>query len=179
MPALTLGLAEVEERLRALRRRLNSVTAQHSAYLGISAVLLVVATLIVLGLRAPSSAFRFGVWVGALLVIGVLTACVTLARRRWLNMQATAHLIDQRGQLTDRLATLLDLRLRPRPSRLAPILVAQTLALGSRWQARHVAPRRVPRSALLAIASLLTLVAATFVERRTPPPVPGLSGVGF
>lgn len=171
MPAITLGLAEVEERLRALRRRLNFVTAQHSAYLGTSLVLLAAALLIILGLRASASVFRIAAWGSTLVVIGAGAACVVQARRHWLDARATAHLVDERGQLTDRLATLVDLRLRPRPSRLAPVLVAQTLALGPRWQAQRIAPRRIPRSALLVIASLLALGATTLVERPTSPPV--------
>ncbi|MFI5394225.1 MAG: hypothetical protein ACHQ9S_01720 [Candidatus Binatia bacterium] len=170
MPAITLGLAEVEERLRALRRRLNFVTAQHSAYLAMSLVLLVAALLIILGLRASASVFRIAAWGSTLVLIGAGAACVVYARRHWLDVRATAHLVDERGQLTDRLATLVDLRLRPRPSRLAPVLVAQALALGARWQAQRIAPRRIPRSAVLVIASLLALGATTLVERHTARP---------
>jgi hypothetical protein len=172
MPAITLGLAEVEERLRALRRRLNSVTAQHSIYLGVSSASLLVAAVIVVGLRAPASTFRLVACGSALLVMIIAAACLGYARRRWLDVQHTACLADTRAQLTDRLSTLVDLRLRPRPSRLAPVLVAQALALGAQWQARQIAPRRIPRSIVLLIAALLVLAGTTFVERRTPPPLP-------
>jgi hypothetical protein len=172
MPAITLGLAEVEERLRALRRRLNSVTAQHSIYLGVSSASLLVSVVIVVGLRAPAATFRIVACGSALLVVIVAAACLGYARRRWLDVQHAAHLVDTRAQLTDRLSTLIDLRLRPRPSRLAPVLVAQALALGARWQARQIAPRRIPRSILLLLASLLALAGTAFVERRTPPSVP-------
>jgi hypothetical protein len=172
MPAITLGLAEVEERLRALRRRLNSVTAQHSIYLGASSATLLVAAVIVVGLRASAPTFRIVACGSALLAMIVAAASLGYARRRWLDLQHTAHLADTRAQLTDRLSTVVDLRLRPRPSRLAPVLVAQALALGSQWQARQIAPRRIPRSIFLLVASLLTLAATAFVERRTPPQVP-------
>jgi len=172
MPAITLGLAEVEQRLRTLRRRLNWVTAQQSIYLGASFVTLLLSAVIVAGLRASASTFRVVACGSALLVMIIAAACVVYARRHWLDVQQTAHLADTRAQLTDRLSTVVDLRLRPRPSRLAPLLVAQALALGTQWQARRIAPRRIPRSILLLVASLLTLVATAFVERRSPPQVP-------
>jgi hypothetical protein len=172
MPAITLGLAEVEQRLRTLRRRLNWVTAQQSIYLGASFVTLLLSVVIVVGLRASASTFRIAACAGALLVVIVGLTSLAYARRRWLDLQETARLVDGRAQLTDRLATLVDLRLRPRPSRLAPVLVAQALALGGRWQARQIAPRRIPRSILLFIASLLALAGTGLIERRSMPPPP-------
>jgi hypothetical protein len=172
MPAITLGLAEVEERLRALRRRLNSATAQHSIYLGASSASLLVAAVVVVGLRASAPTFRLVACGSALLAMIITAASLGYARRRWLDLQHTAHLVDTRAELTDRLSTVVDLRLRPRPSRLAPVLVAQALALGTQWQAQRIAPRRIPRSIFLLVASLLTLAATALVERRTPPQVP-------
>lgn len=175
MPAITLGLAEVEERLRALRRRLNSITAQHSAYLASSTVILLLAAVIVVGLRASASTFRIATCGSMLLVIVAVAGCITYARRHWLTLRDTAHLADRQAQLTDRLATLVDLRLRPRPSRLAPLLVTQALALGARWQALRIAPRRIPRSVFLLLASLLALAATIMFERRAAPPPPSPS----
>jgi hypothetical protein len=172
MPAITLGLAEVEERLRALRRRVNSVTAQHSIYLGVSSAILLVAALIIVGLRASASTFRIAACGSVLLVMIIAVACLGYARRRWLDVQHTARLADTRALLTDRLSTLVDLRLRPRSSRLAPVLVSQVLALGAQWQAWQIAPRRVPRSILLLVAALLALAGTLLVERRTPPELP-------
>ena len=172
MPAITLGLAEVEQRLRILRRRLNWVTAQQSTYLGASFVTLLLSAVIVVGLRASASTFRIAACAGALLLVIVAVTCLAYARRRWLDLQETARVVDGRAQLTDRLATLVDLRLRPRPSRLAPVLVAQALALGRQWQARQIAPRRIPRSILMFIASLLALAGTALIERRSVPPLP-------
>ncbi len=172
MPAITLGLAEVEERLRALRRRLNAVTVQHSAYMALTAVLIVLTATIVAGLRASAPVFRITAWVGAALALVAAAVCATYARRNWWDIARTAHLADARGQLTDRLATLVDLRLRPRPSRLAPILVAQTLALSPRWQAARIAPRRIPHSVFAPVAALLLLAGTLFIERHSPPPPP-------
>ena len=180
MPAITLGLAEVEERLRVLRRRLNAITAQHSVYLSLSAIAVALSGLIIVGLRGSTAAFRGAMW-------GALVACLTAivwsaaaARRHWLNLAATAHLADQRATLTDRLVTFVDLRARPRASRLAPVLIAQLLALGKTWQPQQIAPRRVPRSVYALLASLLALASTAFIERRPPtPPPPAQSGAGM
>jgi hypothetical protein len=169
MPAITLGLAEVEDRLRVLRRRLNSVTAQHSVYVSLSAIMLVLAALIVLGLRASAMTFRIAAWGGALLSVGAVAAAMISLRRRWLDVHATAHLADRQGKLTDRLATLVDLRARPRTSRLGSVLVGQALALGAQWQPQRIAPRRVPRSVFLLVASLLALASTALVNRQVPP----------
>ena len=72
------------------------------------------------------------------------------------------------------------LRARPRPSRLAPVLVAQLLALSKKWQPQQIAPRRVPRSVYALLASLLALSSTAFIERRPPaPPPPAQSGAGM
>lgn len=170
MPAITLGLAEVEERLHALRRRINAVTVQHGAYVGGSTMLLFCTLLIFAGVRGSASTFRIALWAGALFACSVLVWCVWYLRRRWLDIAAVARLADRRGELMDRLTTLIDLRARPRPSRLAPILIAQVLALSARWHPRRIAPRRVPRSVFLLIASLVVLCGAAFLERRGPEP---------
>ena len=171
---MTLGLAEVEERVRALRRRLNSVTVQHGAYVSASGVVLLAAALIVVGVRGSAVAFRTTTWLGSVVALGVIAASALRVRRRWMDEAAAAHLADRRGQLTDRLTTLLDLRMRPRPSRLAPVLVGQTLALGDRWLPVRIAPRRVPRSVFLLVASGVLLASTVFLERQRqePPPPP-------
>jgi hypothetical protein len=177
MPAITLGLAEVEERLRVLRRRLNAVTAQHSVYVSLSSIIVVLTGLIILGLRGSASAFRAATWSGAVLCLAAGAWGVLAARRRWLDVTATARLADRRGALTDRLITLVDLRARPRRSRLAPVLVAQLLALSKQWQPKRIVPRRVPRSVFALIASLLALASTAFIERR-PPAAPPAAQAG-
>jgi hypothetical protein len=167
MPAITLGLAEVEERLQALRWRLNSLTAQHGVYIASATAILLSAVLIPVGLRASPATFRIVACASAMVLLVVVLACVSYAWWRWSDVQTVAHLVDERAQLTDRLATLVDLRFRPRPSRLAPVLVAQTLALGARWQAQRIVPRRVARSVFLLLAALVALASTTALERQT------------
>jgi hypothetical protein len=171
MPAITLGLAEIEERLRALRRRLNTVTVLHAVGVSLSILFLVAAGLVAVGLRGDGPAFRVATWLAIGIAAATLAACAIVARRRWVDTSGAATLADQRGQLTDRLTTLVDLRRRPRPSRLAPVLIAQTLALGERWRPQRIVPRRVPRSLLLALLSLLVLTAAPLLS-PPPPPAP-------
>jgi len=168
MPAVTLGLAEVTERLRGLRRRLNTFVVLQALCVSLSAACLACALLVILGLRASANTFRVATWAGLLYGAAALVGAVLFVRRRWLDEAETAHVADRRAQLTDRLTTLFDLGVRPRPSRLAPVLLAQTLALGTRWQAQQIAPRRVPWSVLLLIASILTLGAAPLVAPEPP-----------
>lgn len=180
MPAITLGLAEVEERLRVLRRRLNAVTAQHSVYLSLSVVTVALSGLIIVGLRGSTSAFRTSMWGAVVCGLAAIAWGAGAARWRWLDVTATARLADRRAALADRLVTLVDLRLRPRPSRLAPVLVAQLLALSKTWQPQLIAPRRVPRSVYTLLASLLVLSSTAFVERRPPAfPPPAQAGAGM
>ena len=172
MPAVTLGLAEVEERLAGIRRRLNRVTLLHVIFAGASVVCLVGALLVVVGLRGNVESFRIATWSGLAIVIATIVTCALLVRRRWLDLAQTAALVDRRGQLTDRLTTLVDLQQRPRNSRLAPLLIAQTLSLGDRWRVQRIVPRRLPRSLVLLIASLLALSAAPLVDPSRPAAAP-------
>jgi hypothetical protein len=171
MPAITVGLEEVERRVRQLRRRLNAVTLQHCIYLSVSAAMLLCAALLCVGLQASAATFRLAWWLGAAALAVTLAWCAFTLRARWLNREAAGWLADRRGQLGDRLTTLLALRGRPRTSSLAPVLLAQTLGLGERWQPKKIAPQRVPRSvfAMIASVAVFTLV---FFFAPNPPPAP-------
>ncbi|MFQ5667215.1 MAG: hypothetical protein ACE5I7_12385 [Candidatus Binatia bacterium] len=175
MPAVTLGLAEVEERLRALRRRLNVLTLVRVGAVVLSAVVVVATALVILALRASAQTFRVATWTGALLSVAIAMGGALRLRRRWLDLQAVAFLADRRGGLRDRLATLVDLRRRP--SRLAPILVGQTLAMGAQWRPERVAPRQLGRPLFALIASLLALASTAFLGRPAPPSAPGAVAV--
>lgn len=170
MPAITLGLAEVEERLRRVRRRLNSFTILHAAFLSLSTILLAIAALVFFGLRGSAPGFRVAMWCIVAIAMAVSAGSWLHAWRRWLDIGAAAHVVDQRGRLTDRVATLLDLRLRPRPSRLAPVLVAQALALGAQWRPERIGPRRIPHSVYLLAAALLALGTTPLIAPEPPPP---------
>jgi len=173
MAAITLGLAEVEERLQALRWRLNFRTAQHGIYVVAATAATLCTILILVGLRASPATFRIVAWASGLVLLLVALACLFHGWRTWRDIRGVALLADEHGQLADRLTTLADLRPRQRTSRLAPVLVAQTLALGAHWQPHRIVPRRVPHSVFLLIAALLVLAATTVVERQ-PRQHPGL-----
>lgn len=172
MPAITLGLAEVEERLHGLRRRLNTLTLLHVGFVTMTVVCLVAAAWVAVGVRGDVQSFRSVTWLSLALLAAAAAGALMAVWRRWLDESATAKLVDARGQLTDRLTTLMDLRRRPRPSRLAPVLIAQTLALGERWRPQRIVPRRVPRSIVPALLSLLALTASPLVAPEPPPPPP-------
>jgi hypothetical protein len=169
MPAITVSLEEVERRVRQLRRRLNAVAVQHCIYLSASAALLVCAALLCLGLHASTITFRFAWWTGAAAVTATLAWCAFTLRTRWFDREAAGWLADRRANLGDRLTTLLALRRRPRTSSLTPVLLAQTLGLGERWQPKKLAPHRVPRSVFGMIASLAVFTLALFFAPETPP----------
>ena len=169
---MTLGLAEVEERLRLVQRRLNTFTAAQAVCVGLSVTIFTIAAVLILGLRGSAAAFRCAAWAGLLVSLVTLVGCSLFAARRWLDVAATAQLADRRGNLTDRLATLIDLRTRPRPSRLAPILVAQVLALGAKWEPQRLVPRRFPRALFALVAALLLLGSTPLLAPPPPPPAP-------
>ena len=170
MAAITLGVAEVEERLRVLRRRLNALTLQHGVYLSLSAMVLAATLLTIVALRAAAQAFAVAAWTSALLGGGSVVWGALWVRWHWLDIAKAAALADRRGELADRLATLVALRAGARSARLAPVLVGQLLALGSRWQPRRLAPRLVPRSLYVLIASVLCLTATLLLTSHTRTP---------
>src|SRR5512139_506174 len=86
MPAITVGVAEVEERLRQLRRRLNSRTVLHVGSIGLSIVLLVAAALLALALRGSMLLFRPAVWSGLAVILATMATCLMATRRRWMSL---------------------------------------------------------------------------------------------
>src|SRR5574337_1011769 len=106
MPAITLGVAEVEEQLRRVRRRVNGLVVQQTAALVLSLTLLSLAGLLLAAMYLPPPLFRVAAWsLLALLVCAGVGTSLT-ARRRWTSVYAAARLADQRARLADRLATL-------------------------------------------------------------------------
>lgn len=166
MSTIPLRVAEVEARVHLVRRRLNSFTLQHVAYLAASAVVIVAAILIAVGLRAPAAIFRAAVWGSVAAVLATLGLSVWWATWRWIDVRRAAALADRGGGLRDRLTTLISLRAQPQASRLMPLLVTQALDLRDRWRPESIAPRGVPRSIFMLLASLALLASTAFLERR-------------
>ena len=170
MPAVTLGFEEIEDRLRMVGRRLNLFNAQHVGYTALSAVGFAGSILIVVALRGTPKVFSATLLVALAVGFSALLITPWLIVRRWRNLLTTAALVDRRAALQDRLATLLAVRDQQPPSRLAGLLMADTLALGRRWEARVVAPRRVPRSVYLFLTALVALGSTRWLSREAPPP---------
>lgn len=166
MSTIALRVTEVEARLHLLRRRINAFRAQHVAYLGASGIVAILAILVIAGLQAPPEIFRVAMWLSAVLILVVVGISLLLVSARWIDDVHAARLADRQGGLADRLTTLISLRARPQPSRLQPVLIAQTLDLGDRWRPEHIAPRRVPRSILVLFASLLLLASTALIQKR-------------
>jgi len=166
MPAISLGVAEVEEQLRRIRRRVNGLLAQQAAYVSLAVLCASISGVIVAALHASGSGFRLAAAGAGGLSMLTLAAAALSARRRWLSLAETARYVDGRAALADRLGTLLDVRSKARPPRLGPLLIAQTLSLRSQWQPTRVAPRRTSRLVWLMLLSVAGLITTIRVARR-------------
>ncbi|MBI3785587.1 MAG: hypothetical protein HY270_19515 [Deltaproteobacteria bacterium] len=170
MPAITLGVAEVEAHLQGLKKRLNTFAAIGVVCSGLTVFFVVSAAGLAVGWYQRLAARGTLPWV---LLCGfvLIGACVAWEmRRRWLDLAATTELIDRRASLAERLTTLLGLRSRPRSSELAPLLVAQVIAALPRCAPHLVAPFQIPRSAYGLAGSLVALALASRMASDLPPP---------
>jgi len=170
MPPFNVGFAQVEDRLRVVRRRLNLLTVQHALYLSGSLVVLAAALLIALALRGRGSWFAVAVWFAAASAVAALTAAGLRVRQRWVSVPQVVHFADRHAALDDRLATLLLDPMHGRTSPLKPLLLQQILDAAPRWDVDTLVPRRVPRSLFALIGSLAALIVTAFLVR--PPAIP-------
>jgi hypothetical protein len=167
MSTIPLRVAEVEARLHLVRRRINAFTLQHVSFLALSAVALTAAVVIVVGLRASPETFRLAAWGALAVTVATAATCAGILTVRWVDLRHAAVLADRRCGLSDRLTTLMSLRWRRQESQLTPLLVTQVLDMRSRWRPEIVAPRALPRSAFILLASLLLLASTAFLERSS------------
>jgi hypothetical protein len=170
MPSFSVGFAQVEARLRIVRRRLNLLTLQDALYLSGAVATLAGALLVVLALRGRASFFAAAAWAAIAAIVAATIAATLRIRRRWLSFEQVIRLADRQAALDDRLATLLLDPRRTDASRLKDILLEQILAATPRWDVDSLAPRRVPRSLFALAASLAALIVASFFVR--PPALP-------
>jgi hypothetical protein len=163
MPAISLGVEEVEERLRQIRDRLNSGALQHVAYLSGTVIVLLGAMLVIVALRAPPNVWHSYLVAYAVVACAIAGVSTYRLRSQWLSLESVARIADRQAALDSRLSTLHARRSHPQRSRLGGILLAQTLALGPRWDRTVLAPRRVPRSVYLLLTSLVVFAASWLV----------------
>jgi len=167
MSTTPLRVAEVEARLHLVRRRINAFTLQHIVYLGLSVLVVVAAALIAVGLRASAETFRFAAWGGLAVAAATAALCCGVMAMRWVDLRRAALLADRRCGMSDRLTTLMSLRGRRQDSRLAPLLITQILDMRARWRPEQVAPRGMPRTVFVFLASLALLASTAFLERSS------------
>ncbi len=170
MPSFSVGFAQVEDRLRFVRRRLNLLTLQDALYLSGSLVALAIALVVVAALRGRATLFAVAVWAAAGAVAAAIVTAALRVRRRWLSVEQVVRFADRQAALDDRLATLLIDPPRARTSGLKNLLLEQILTAAPRWDIDTLVPRRVPRSALILAAALAALIATSFFARPPAPP---------
>jgi hypothetical protein len=176
MPPFSVGSAQVEERLRVVRRRLNLVTLQDALYLSGSLVTLAATLVVIVALRGRASLFAVAVWAAIGCMIAAAVAAARRIRQHWLSLEQVVRFADREAALDDRLATLLLDPRRARASALKDLLLEQILAATPRWDVDVLVPRRVPRSVFILSGALAALAMLSFFLRppATPEPVAGL-----
>jgi len=166
MPATPAALRELRDRVAAIQWRINGL-ALASAFCKASAALLAAAAITVLAAYlAPPEIF--GAIAGAS-GLAAMTSCALVAYRSWrgwVSLRAAARLADRTARLQDRLSTALWTAERAPAPRLAPLLVLDALERAGSWQPERIAPRRIPRAAVLPVLTLCALIAALIAVRR-------------
>jgi len=169
MPAVTLALAEIEERLEEIRYRINLRSLIAFAAPTVGVLLGLTALLVWSAARATPDSFSISLYAGIVLAV-VLTLWSALALwRRWLTLEHVARLADERGCMQQRLTTALWLAHRPVQPPLAPLLVADTVDRRDAWRAAAIVPRRFPFELGYPLAGAIALAVALFLARRLPP----------
>lgn len=160
-----LALAEIEDRLRRVRSRINWYGFQRNLYtLGI--VLAVGAALLIVGAFAFSPLwFTVLSWPLLLVLAFVFLFFLRRVAIEWIDLSVAARRIDAKIGLKERLSTLVAQLTagvigKPQPSQLWPHLLQENTTLLSEWTVKQVAPRRVPWHIL---PFLLTALLALFI----------------
>jgi hypothetical protein len=168
-----LALAEVEDRLRRIRARLNLYTFQHNFYsLGI-ALALGTALIVVGAFTLPPWVFTVVTWpvlaLGSFLFVFFFRRVIV----RWTDLNAAARQIDTKAGLKERLSTLvaqLTAKVigKPVPSTLWPYLLADNTAHLPEWEIKKVAPSRIPWSFLPFLLALLLALCIVAIPLLSP-----------
>jgi hypothetical protein len=159
-----VALAEVEERLRRVRARINWYGVQRNLYILGTLVALGVALLIVCAFSLSSLWFTVFSWPVLLALAFALLFFLRRIVTEWLNLDLAARRIDTKLGLKERFSTLVAQLTsgvigKPQPSQLWPHLLQENTALLANWTIKQVIPRRVPWHILpFFLASLFALL---------------------
>ncbi len=172
MPVIHVALAEVESRLGAIRHRLNRQLLISGLCPALGALLLLLAAVVLAGLRAGSTGFRLVLYGSLVTLAAVLAGTTAYLWRHWATIEKAARLADRRGLMKDRVATAQWVGRGRARSPFTAVLVADTISRAASWEPRVVAPPRFPKAAVLPLAGLVALATTPFLARHTPPPPP-------
>ena len=170
-----VALAEVEERLRRVRARINWYSMQRNLYNLGTLVALGIALLILCAFSLSPLWFTVLSWP---VLLALAFALLFFLRRiviEWLDFDLTARHVDTKLELKERFSTLVAQLTagvigKPQPSQLWPHLLRENTALLAGWTIKQVIPRRVPWHVLpFLLASLLALfiVAVPLMSSRS------------
>jgi hypothetical protein len=168
-----LALAEVEDRLRRIRARFNLYTLQHNAYSFGAVCALGVAVLIVGAFTLSPLLFTLTSWPLLVLLAFLLLIFFRRGVAGWSDLNAAARRIDTQVALKDRLSTLVaqlssGIIGKPSPSSLWPHLVEDNTERLPNWEAKKVAPSRIPWSFLPFLAALLIALSVALIPLLSP-----------
>lgn len=176
MPAIIIGVSEIEKRLQRVVRRLNVRATIRAGCAVLSALFLIAAVAVWRGIVDAAGSFTLAVS-GFILCTGGCGVTAFLARRRWSDLPAAAILVDRTAQLSERLTTLVALRRQGITSRFMPVLVAQSVASMPHWSPHTIVPPEMPRSGWVFTTSILLLaISIAFRPTARPPHFPELPG---
>ena len=170
-----LALAEIEDRLRRVRSRINWYGLQRNLYALGTVLALGMALLTLCAFTLSPLWFTVLSWPMLLALAFVLLFFLRRAVTEWIDLDLAARQIDTKLELKERLSTLVAQLTsgaigKPQPSRLWSHLLNENTDLLAEWTLKHVAPRRVPWQVLpFFLASLLALfiLAVPLVSSRS------------
>jgi hypothetical protein len=158
-----LALADIEDRLRRVRSRINWYGLQRNLYTLGTITVLSVAFLVFCAFMFPPLWFTVTAW-SVLIALAVLFFFfLRRAVREWLDLNRAARRIDAQAGLKQRLSTLVAYLTsgaigNPQPSHLWPHLLRENTYLLEDWTVKKVAPSRIPWHIIpFLLASLLAL----------------------
>ena len=163
MPAVTVALAEIEERLEEIRYRLNRRSVLSIAAPALGILLGLAALLIWSAWRYTPESFSLALGAAIGAAIGLSAWSGLVLWRRWLSLSDAARYADERGRMQQRLTTTLWLARGGRQPVLAPVLIADTIERGNSWR-HHRRAASFPFELAYPVAGLVALIAAFFLR---------------